>query len=60
MFSVTQIVVRVKARPGTLVCLSVEVVLIITGFTASQFRVRVTRWASVSLTGMTDEEDGRG
>ena len=60
MFRVTQIVVRVKARPGTLVRLSVEVVLIITGFTASQFRVRVTRWASVSLTGMTDEEDGRG
>lgn len=53
-------VVRVKARPGILVRPGVEVVLIITGFSASQFRVRVTRWVSVSLTGMTNEEDGRG
>lgn len=60
MFRVTQIVVRVKARPGILVRPGVEVVLIITGFSASQFRVRVTRWVSVSLTGMTNEEDGRG
>ena len=60
MFRVTQVVVRVKARPGTLVHLGIEVVLVITGFTASQFRVRVTRWASVSLTGMTNEEDGQG
>lgn len=60
MFRVTQIVVRVKARPGILVRPGVEVVLIITGFSASQFRVRVTRWVSLSLTGMTNEEDGRG
>lgn len=60
MFRVIQMVVRVKARPGILVRPGVEVVLIITGFSASQFRVRVTRWVSVSLTGMTNEEDGRG
>ena len=58
MFRVTQVVVRVEARPGTLVHLGIEVVLVITGFTASQFRVRVTR--RVSLTGMTNEEDGQG